>query len=143
MSSQENELTSEHSVHKPFTVTLNPWYRRIAFVALFALFILCIAWELWLDPLSPGGSIYVLKALPLMFPLYGVFKGNLYTMQWSSMLVLLYVFEGSSRWFADTSIMSQRLGMLELFLALIVFMACILYVRPAKKLAKQIKKQGC
>ena len=63
-------------------------------------------------------------------------------MQWSSMLVLLYVFEGSSRWFADTSVLSQRLGMLELALALMVFVACILYVRPAKKLAKQIKKQG-
>lgn len=142
MSNKENQLSSEHSVHKPFTVELNPWYRRIAFIALLALFILCIVWELWLDPLRPGGSLYVLKALPLMFPLYGVYKGNLYTMQWSSMLVLLYIFEGSSRWFADTTILSQRLGMVEFFLALCVFIACVLYVRPAKKLAKQIKKQG-
>ena len=138
----ERIVSSQHSVHRPFEVELNPWYRRIAFAALLALFILCILWELWLDPMVPGGSIYVLKALPLMYPLYGVYKGNLYTMQWSSMLVLLYVFEGSSRLFADTTLMSQRLGMIELLLALIVFVACILYVRPAKKLAKQIKKQG-
>lgn len=135
-------MTFQHSVHKPFTVELNPWYRRFAFAALLALFILCILWELYLDPLVPGGSIYVLKALPLMFPLYGVFKGNLYTMQWSSMLVLLFVLEGSTRGFSDVSIVSQRLGMLELFLSVVVFICCVLYVRPAKKLAKQIKKNG-
>ena len=121
-------------------VALNPILHYGAFIALLALFILCIVWELWLDPIVPGGSIYFLKALPLMFPLYGVYKGNLYTMQWSSMLVLLYILEGTTRWYSDISPLSQKLGMIEFFLALIVFCFAIFYVRPAKKLAKQRKR---
>lgn len=99
-------------------------------------------WELVLDPLVPGGSIYVLKALPLIFPLYGVYKGNLYTMQWSSMLVLLYIMEGTVRWYSDISTTSMYLGMAETLLSLLVFASAILYVRPAKKVARATKKQG-
>ena len=107
------------SVHRPTQIALNPRYRILAFISLLLLFLLCIAWELFLDPLVPGGSLYVLKALPLLFPLYGVYKGNLYTLQWSSML-----------------------GGIETILALVFFLAAILYVRPAKQAAKRAKKLG-
>ena len=121
---------------------MNPRYRILAFISLLLLFLLCIAWELFLDPLVPGGSLYVLKALPLLFPLYGVYKGNLYTLQWSSMLVLLYFTEGVVRWYSDISVTSSMLGGIETILALVFFLAAILYVRPAKQAAKRAKKQG-
>nr|WP_226816973.1 DUF2069 domain-containing protein [Advenella sp. FME57] len=121
---------------------MNPCYRVAAFVSLLLLFLLCIAWELFLDPLMPGGSVYVLKALPLLFPLYGVYKGNLYTLQWSSMLVLLYFTEGVVRWYSDISTTSSMLGAVETVLSLVFFLAAILYVRPAKQAAKRSKKQG-
>ncbi|WP_041710162.1 DUF2069 domain-containing protein [Advenella kashmirensis] len=121
---------------------MNPQYRGAAFVSLLLLFLLCIAWELFLDPLVPGGSVYVLKALPLLFPLYGVYKGNLYTLQWSSMLVLLYFTEGVVRWYSDISTTSSMLGAVETVLSLVFFLAAILYVRPAKQAAKRAKKQG-
>jgi len=130
------------SVHRAQQVALNPRYRVIAFVSLLLLFLLCIAWELFLDPLVPGGSVYVLKALPLLFPLYGVYKGNLYTLQWSSMLVLLYFTEGVVRWYSDISRTSSMLGAVETILSLVFFLAAILYVRPAKQAAKRAKKQG-
>lgn len=130
------------SVHQPRQVALNPQYRVAAFVSLLLLFLLCIAWELFLDPLVPGGSVYVLKALPLLFPLYGVYKGNLYTLQWSSMLVLLYFTEGVVRWYSDISTTSSMLGAVETVLSLVFFLAAILYVRPAKQAAKRAKKQG-
>ncbi|MGH8845567.1 DUF2069 domain-containing protein [Advenella kashmirensis] len=123
-------------------MALNPRYRVAAFVSLLLLFLLCIAWELFLDPLVPGGSVYVLKALPLLFPLYGVYKGNLYTLQWSSMLVLLYFTEGVVRWYSDISTTSSMLGAVETVLSLVFFLAAILYVRPAKQAAKRAKKQG-
>ncbi len=131
-----------YSVNHPMMVTLNPVYRYICFASLLALLLLCVLWELVLDPLVPGGSIYVLKALPLIFPLYGVYKGNLYTMQWSSMLVLLYIMEGTVRWYSDISTTSMYLGMAETLLSLLVFASAILYVRPAKKVARATKKQG-
>lgn len=130
------------SVHQARQIALNPCYRVAAFVSLLLLFLLCIAWELVLDPLMPGGSVYVLKALPLLFPLYGVYKGNLYTLQWSSMLVLLYFTEGVVRWYSDISTTSSMLGAVETVLALVFFLAAILYVRPAKQAAKRAKKQG-
>ena len=130
------------SVHQARQIALNPCYRVAAFVSLLLLFLLCIAWELFLDPLMPGGSVYVLKALPLLFPLYGVYKGNLYTLQWSSMLVLLYFTEGVVRWYSDISTTSSMLGAVETVLALVFFLAAILYVRPAKQAAKRAKKQG-
>lgn len=134
--------TPVYSVNQPMTISLNPVYRYICFASLLALLLLCVLWELILDPLVPGGSIYVLKALPLIFPLYGVYKGNLYTMQWSSMLVLLYIMEGTVRWYSDLSTASMYLGMAETLLSLLVFVSAVLYVRPAKKVARATKKQG-
>ena len=62
-----------------------------------ALVILCFAWELWLAPLRPGGSLAALKAAPLALPLAGIFAGRRYTYQWSSMLILAYFAEGVMR----------------------------------------------
>ena len=134
--------TTGYSVNRPMTIPLNPVYRHICFVSLLALLVLCVAWELYLDPIGPRSRILALKALPLVFPLYGVYKGNLYTMQWSSMLVLLYVMEGVVRWYTDLSPVSRYLGMGETLLSMIVFISAIMYVRPAKKVAKAVKKQG-
>lgn len=120
---------------------LNPYLHYGTFSALVALFILCVVWELWLDPLVEGGGLYFLKALPLMFAFYGVYKGNLYTMQWTSILVLLYVLEGIVRWYSDISIISQRLAMVETILSVLVFFFAIFYVYPAKKYTKSLKKE--
>jgi len=38
-------------------------------VSLIALIFLCLAWELALAPIRPGGSSLALKALPLLLPL--------------------------------------------------------------------------
>jgi uncharacterized membrane protein len=95
-----------------------------------------------LAPVIPGGTLLVLKVIPLLFPLYGLWRGNLYTMQWTSMLVLLYFMEGVVRWYSDPSVLSRQLAMLETLLSLIVFYVLVMYLRPAKKVAKQRKKSG-
>src|SRR3546814_17507346 len=76
------------------TTQLNPVLRHGASVSLIALIVLCLAWELTIAPLRPGGSLLVLKVLPLLLPLRGVLKGQLYTLQWAAMLLLLYFMEG-------------------------------------------------
>jgi uncharacterized membrane protein len=45
-----------------------------ACACLIALILLCMAWELFLAPVRPGGSWLVLKALPLLVPLFGVVR---------------------------------------------------------------------
>lgn len=63
-------------------------------------------------------------------------------MQWSSMLVLLYIMEGTVRWYSDLSTVSMYLAMAETLLSAVVFVSAVLYVRPAKKVARAAKKQG-
>jgi len=102
------------------------WCRHAASVSLVMLIGLCVAWELFLAPLRPGGSWVVLKALPLLAPLFGILHGRRYTYQWSSMLVLLYFAEGATRGWADTGT-PQVLAWLETALALTFFLASIGY----------------
>jgi uncharacterized membrane protein len=100
----------------------------IASATLGALILLCVAWELWLAPLRPGGSLLALKALPLALPIAGVFSGKRYTYQWSSMLILAYFAEGITRAWAERGT-SQILALIETFLALAFFAAAVSYAR--------------
>lgn len=108
--------------------------------SLIALIVLCIAWEMLLAPIRPNGSWLVLKVIPLLIPLRGILKRDLYTMQWSSMLILLYFAEGIVRGMSDSGL-SATLGWIEVALVLIFFICVIAYLRPYKKAAKALAKQ--
>lgn len=108
---------------------------RSAAVLLVALIVLTVAWEGWLAPLRPGGSALVLKALPLAAALHGVWRRRVYTLQWASMLILLYFAEGIVRGMSDAGL-SARLAWIETALAM-SFLACALaYVAPFKRAAR-------
>jgi len=102
--------------------------RLVAAAALVALVVLCLAWEMWLAPLRPGGSLLALKALPLAIPLSGILKGKRYTYQWSSMLILAYFAEGVVRAWSERGL-SQSLAAGEILLSVAFFAAAIGYVR--------------
>ena len=105
-----------------------------AIVALLALILLCLAWELWLAPLRPGGSWLALKALPLALPLTGILSGKRYTYQWSSMLILGYLAEGATRAWTETG-MSRTLALAELLLSVVFFAAAVSYARATRAAA--------
>jgi len=115
---------------------LNPRLRLLASVSLFALIVLCVAWETVVAPVRPGGSWMLLKALPLAFPLRGIVRGNLYTYQWSSMLSLLYLMEGVVRAMSDPAPLSVLMAWGEILLSTTFFLSAIFYVRPAKRAAR-------
>ena len=100
--------------------------------SLIALIFLGLAWELWLAPVRPGGSLLALKVLPLLAPLFGLLRGKIYTYQWTSMLVLAYFAEGAVRAWSDRGL-SAQLALVEISLATACFIACILYVRHARR----------
>jgi len=100
----------------------------VASASLIALIALCLAWELWLAPLRPGGSWLALKALPLLLPLFGILRGNRYTHQWGGLLALLYLLEGITRTMTDQGMM-QVLAAVEIVLALTFFASTLAYVR--------------
>ncbi|WP_293778046.1 DUF2069 domain-containing protein [uncultured Oxalicibacterium sp.] len=106
-----------------------------AIVSLIALIILCIAWETVLAPVREGVVWPALKALPLLLPLRGLLRRNLYTMQWSSMMILLYFMEGIVRGWSDTGL-SALLGWAEVALVVLCFICLISYLSPYKKAAR-------
>lgn len=115
---------------------LNPRLRLVASVSLFALIVLCVAWETVVAPVRPGGSWMLLKALPLAFPLRGIVRGNLYTYQWAAMLSLLYLMEGVVRAMSDPAPRSVLMAWGEIILSTTFFLSAIFYVRPAKRAAR-------
>ena len=92
---------------------------------------LCLAWELWLAPLRPGGSLIALKALPLLLPFRGIAEGRRYTYQWASMLILAYFAEGVMRAWAERGL-SQSLAAMEVALSLAFFAAAVAYARHTR-----------
>ena len=107
------------------------WLRLAAGAALGALLLLCLAWELWLAPLRPGGSYLALKAAPLALPLPGILRGRRYTYQWSSMLVLAYFAEGVVRAWTERS-GAQALAVLEIAASVTFFAAAVTYARSTR-----------
>jgi uncharacterized membrane protein len=106
--------------------------RRLALASLLGLIVLGLAWEMWLAPIRPGGSLLALKVLPLCIPLAGVLKNRMYTYRWLSLLVWLYFTEGVVRAWSDRA-PGNYLGLIEVFLCLTLFAACALHVRVRLK----------
>lgn len=111
------------------------WSRNGAVAAMLALIALCLAWELWLAPLHPGGSWLWIKALPLLWPLPGLIRGRRYTYQWTSMFVLAWFTEGVMRAWSDRGA-SQWLAGIEIALSVIVFACVVLYSKHTRSADK-------
>jgi uncharacterized membrane protein len=116
----------------------NP-YQLLATAAFIDLFILCVSWEWFISPLRPGGSWLILKGVPLLFAIPGLWKGKVYTMQWASMLILLYITEGLVRITEKGA--NFWLALLETFLSTLAFICLLIYLKPIKARAKSLAKE--
>ena len=110
-----------------------------ASLSLILLIVLCLAWEGFLAPLKPDGSNLILKAAPLLLPLFGVLKGRRYTYQWSSMFILIYFTEGAVRAWSDQGL-SALLAFIEILLSLTYFGCAIFYAKLTRVTSQQSKK---
>lgn len=116
-------------------------YHTGAAVSLVLLIAWLVAWEMVVAPLKPGGSLLALKVIPLLLPLRGVIKRDVYTLQWSSMLILLYFAEGVVRGYSDRGELSRLMGWGEVALVCVYFTCALLYLRPYKKAAKKMARE--
>jgi uncharacterized membrane protein len=112
-----------------------------AVTSLVLLFLWLLAWEIFVAPLHTGGSLLALKALPLLLPLRGVLKRDLYTLQWSSMVILIYLVEGIVRAWSDRTELSRLMALGETLLVCAYFLFAVLYLRPYKKQAQKLAKE--
>lgn len=109
-------------------------YVLIASATTLDLIILCIAWEWFISPLRLGGSWLILKALPLIIMLPGVWRANVYTMQWGTMLILIYTTESLVR--ISESGWNLWMALLELVFSVTIFISLLMYLKPIKAEAK-------
>jgi uncharacterized membrane protein len=91
-----------------------------------ALVVLGLAWELIVAPM--GARTLALKVLPLALLLPGIAKMRLSSYRLASLVVWLYVLEGTLRAVSDAGV-SAVLASIELALALVLFGACVLHIR--------------
>ena len=109
---------------------------RVAAVALLlALALLCLAWELWLAPLRPGGSWLALKGLPLLLALPGLLRYRMLTYRKLALFVWLYFVEGVVRASGDPA-PSAQLALLQVLLVLALFAACVTHIRLRQRQAR-------
>jgi uncharacterized membrane protein len=108
-----------------------PTVRRIVVSCFVGLVILGVAWEMWLAPARPGGSLLVLKVLPLALAIPSLMRGNRYIFQWWSMLLMIYLTEGLVRATSDKGL-SSSLAWIEVALSTIAFICILLYTRRPK-----------
>ena len=102
-----------------------------ACACLIALVFVCVAWELFLAPIRPGGSWLVLKVVPLLAAVRGVLNARRYTLQWSTLAIWLYAAEGATRAYTDKGTGAALAGV-ELVLALGYFAAAVACLRTAR-----------
>ena len=106
--------------------------RHLAVACVAALAALSVAWELWLAPLRPGGSLLALKALPLAAALPALARGRVRAYQWWSMLMLVYVAEGAVRAVSDPGAPGRMLGVVALVLSVAAWVAIVAHVRAVR-----------
>jgi uncharacterized membrane protein len=99
-------------------------------MSLIALLFLCLLWESVLSPIRPGGSLLMLKALPLLLPLFGILRGKIYTYQWAPLLVLAYFCEGVVRAWSERG-PSRNLALVEVTLSVAFVVMASLYVKAS------------
>ena len=114
-------------------------WHGVALGAYIALIVLTLAWEGWLAPApqAPPGLWLMLKALPLLLPLFGLLAGRARAFAWAVLLILFYMIE------ALVLVVARRdLGLgwnsplpyawIELVLTLTFFLAAIFFLRARR-----------
>ncbi len=106
---------------------------KAAVTAYLSLFVLLMAWLLWLDPPDEALRSIALITLvgPLLIPLRGVLYGRRYTVAWSTIIILIYFVHGVTS--VAVSGPGRWLGMAEIALAAIYFTTAVSYVRLSSR----------
>jgi uncharacterized membrane protein len=114
---------------------------RLALASLVGLAIVSLAF-VFVQPahpsggLPPGFALACVKVVLLAIVFQRVWRANVYGMQWSSMLILLFVAEAAVRAMSDPQ-PSSTIGWFEGLFALSYFGAVLGILRPLKKAARR------
>ncbi len=109
-----------------------PLNERALCASVVALICLGVACEMYFAPLRPGGSWLVLKILPLVVLVPGLWVGRLKSQQWLSLIILIYVAEGFVRGMSDAPAV-RVWGWLGAGLSTSVFLYCLFVIKVKRQ----------
>jgi uncharacterized membrane protein len=121
-----------------------PLLPRVALASLIALILVSLAFVVAVPVpsgargLPPGAMLALIKVVALVFLCKRVLENNVYSLQWSSMFILLFIAEGTVRATSDPQ-PSAAIGWVETGLAAIYFASALAILRPLKKKARAEK----
>ncbi len=103
--------------------------RLLALSGYFGLLAWMMAWAIWLHPSRhfPVALDLVVTVLPLTLTLFGMLHGRVRAHLWTAYLSMLYVLHGSVEAWASPE--TRLLSLVELGLALLLFLSCAYYAR--------------
>lgn len=113
-----------------------PWLLRTAVVCLVALALLSIGLPLAATGPSRGIGLAIVKVALLAFIAVRVRRADVYALQWSSMLILLFIAEGVVRAMTDPA-PAALLGGLAALCGGGYFVAVLAWLRPVKNAARE------
>ncbi|MFW2437779.1 MAG: DUF2069 domain-containing protein [Arenicellales bacterium] len=102
------------------------------------LIVLTVLWEGWLAPTQPAGLWLMIKALPLLIPLFGMLHMKRTAFSVAGLIAMLYFTEGIMISWSEFAAGSQNpvllaLSLAEIFLVL-AFVICIyIYLKNTKR----------
>jgi len=109
-----------------------PVFRWLTLFGYFGLMAGFYLWHLWLHPLEKNliSIIILFQIGPLIFPLFGLLKGRVYTHTWSMYLAIYYFCVGV--WYAGSAV-EFYFGLYIIFTSLLFFIGAMFYVRLKSK----------
>lgn len=111
--------------------------RVLTLAGYFSLLLGLFAWHLLIEPPARHliSIIILLQLGPLMFPLFGLLNGKLYTHAWSMYMAIFYFVIGV--WYAGSA-EDLMIGLYVIVTSLLFFTGCVIYTRYK---GKQLKAQ--
>ena len=129
-------LQTPYSGLPPPTASLEPGLVRISLLICGLMVLYGLAWEAFIDPVREGSWLW-LKVIPLAVAMPGLARAKVYTYQWMSLLIWLYLCEALVR-IASPSVSERWLALGWLVLGLALCGAILLAIQRLKRQQKKL-----
>lgn len=102
--------------------------RILTLIGYFGLLTGLFAWQIFIDPPAKHliSLILIFQLGPLMFPLFGLLEGRVYTHAWSMYLAIFYFVIGV--WYSGHEA-QLYIGLYVILTSVLFFSGCVLYTR--------------
>ena len=119
---------------------MSQFWRVISLCSYLGLFGLLVLWFSWLEPAAgfPISLVLIFLVGPLLFPLWGLLYGRLYTHAWVSFLALFYFTVGVFN--VAGTMQHPWLAWAEIGLSLLLFLGTVLYIKTKAQERRKLGK---